>query len=72
MKIMPKHFKRKAWTVMAIEVDIRDRAQVNQLVHRTIEEFSQIDIVINNATVTGRAAYFSFLECSDEHFELNC
>jgi NAD(P)-dependent dehydrogenase (short-subunit alcohol dehydrogenase family) len=65
-----KTLQAQGLDVIAIEVDISNRQQVKQLVHRTIAAFNQIDILINNASVTGRAAYSSFLDCSDEHLNL--
>jgi len=53
--------------VIAVEVDISNRKQVNALVQRTIAAFTRIDILINNASVTGLPAYSRFLDCSDEH-----
>ncbi|RAZ66503.1 SDR family NAD(P)-dependent oxidoreductase [Planococcus maitriensis] len=40
--------------VLALQVDVRDRAQVEQAIHETVEEFGGIDIVVNNAGTVSR------------------
>ena len=39
-------------------------------VARSIETFGRIDILVNNAAVTGRPALASFIDSSDEHLDL--
>src|SRR5262245_55226798 len=56
--------------VKARACDVSSRQQVQQLVKATIEEFGQIDILINNAAITGMLALTPFLECSDEVWDL--
>src|SRR5690606_21571994 len=40
--------------VLALQVDVRDRLQVEQAVNQTVEEFGKIDIVVNNAGTVSR------------------
>ncbi|MER3487193.1 MAG: hypothetical protein C4345_15650, partial [Chloroflexota bacterium] len=51
---------------IAVEVDISHRKLVRDLVRRTIAQFQRIDILINNAGITGLPAISPFLDCSDE------
>ncbi len=51
---------------VAIHVDISDRRQVRRLVDETLSHFGGIDILVNNASMTGLAALAPFLECPDE------
>lgn len=53
--------------VIAVPADISDRKLVRELVSRTIAQFQRIDILINNAGITGLPAISPFLDCSDEH-----
>jgi len=65
-----KTLKAQGLDVIAIETDISDRDQVKSLVQQTILVFDHIDILVNNASVTGLPAYSLFLNCSDEHLDL--
>lgn len=47
--------ERRADT-LASKVDVTQPDQVNEMVRQTLETFGQIDILINNAGITGRAA----------------
>ena len=59
--------RAQGYEVAAVEVDISIREQVKQLVDYAINHFNRIDILVNNASVTGIAAYAPFLQCSDDH-----
>lgn len=50
--------------VLAVEIDIRDPAAVARCVDATIERFGQIDVLINNASVTGSSALCPFVDSS--------
>ena len=43
---------------LTITTDVTDPAQVNQMVRDTIERFSNIEILVNNAGVPGRSGLF--------------
>jgi 3-oxoacyl-[acyl-carrier protein] reductase len=51
--------------VRAVACDVSLRDQVKQLVEETIREFGKIDILVNNAAVTGTPAITGFFECSE-------
>ncbi len=51
---------------VAVEVDISNRGLVQDLVRKTIARFQRVDILINNAGITGLPAVASFLTCTDE------
>lgn len=53
--------------VIAESVDISDRNLVRDLVKTTIAQFQRIDVLVNNAGITGLPAISPFLACSDEH-----
>ena len=47
--------------IMLCQVDVSDRTQVDRMVDLTIERFGRIDILVNNAAITGKAATSAFL-----------
>ena len=55
--------------VQARACDVSSRQQVQQLVKETLEQFGQIDILVNNAAITGMPALSPFLKCSDETWD---
>jgi NAD(P)-dependent dehydrogenase (short-subunit alcohol dehydrogenase family) len=55
--------------VKARACDVSSRQQVQQLVKETLAEFGQIDILVNNAAITGMPALSPFLGCSDETWD---
>lgn len=52
--------------VLPLMADISSREFVQKLIANTIEEFGQIDILVNNAAMTGPKVSAPFLELSDE------
>jgi NAD(P)-dependent dehydrogenase (short-subunit alcohol dehydrogenase family) len=52
--------------VLFLPVDIRDREQVQAMVRGTIERWGKIDILVNNAALTGPAVIAPFLDCNDD------
>jgi NAD(P)-dependent dehydrogenase (short-subunit alcohol dehydrogenase family) len=52
--------------VMFVPTDIRHREQVQAMVQDTIEKFGKIDILVNNAALTGPAVIAPFLDFADE------
>jgi len=52
--------------VFPVVVDIRSREQVLAMVTSVIEKWGQIDILVNNAAVTGPKAASPFLEIDDD------
>jgi 3-oxoacyl-[acyl-carrier protein] reductase len=59
-----KQMGRKA---IAIQTDVSDRSQVDQMVETIIKEFGQIDILVNNAGAITRS---EFLETSQEDWSI--
>ncbi len=55
--------------ILPLSVDIRSRARVQELVARTIERWGQIDILVNNAAVTGARAVAPFLDLTDKFLD---
>ncbi len=51
-------------------LDVRDRVQIRDLVALTRERFGSLDILINNAAITGAPAVQMFLDTTDEHLDL--
>lgn len=51
--------------VMVYPVDVADRRQVDQTVESVIRHFGHIDVLVNNAAITGSAAVAPFLTCSE-------
>lgn len=52
--------------VLPFSVDISSREMVRNLVSETIEKFGQIDILVNNAALTGARVSAPFLDVTDE------
>ena len=48
-----------------IETDVRERSQVEAMVERTVRELASIDVLVNNAGLTGRTP---ILEMTDEEW----
>ena len=52
--------------VLAVPTDLRNRTEVENLVHKTVDSFSQIDILVNNAGINPRGL---FLDTTDEEWD---
>jgi NAD(P)-dependent dehydrogenase (short-subunit alcohol dehydrogenase family) len=55
--------------VLCVETDVARRASVDRMVDRAMERFGRIDILVNNAAVTGLAAVAPFLDCPESWLE---
>lgn len=53
----------------ALSCDVSSRSQVERLFEETLRHYGQIDILVNNAAVTGLPALTPFLECSEEAWD---
>jgi len=51
---------------IALGVDIADRNSVDVLVDETVHRLGQIDILVNNSSITGKPTLASVLDCSEE------
>jgi NAD(P)-dependent dehydrogenase (short-subunit alcohol dehydrogenase family) len=49
--------------VLALEADIRDLEAVEAMVESTVGHFGRVDILVNNAAITGMPALIPMLEC---------
>ena len=59
----------EGYEVLPLAVDVRDREQVQNLISKTVERWATIDLLVNNAAVTGPGAAAKFLEIDDELLE---
>lgn len=55
--------------ILPLCADISSRRQVQKLVAETLENFGRIDILVNNAALTGSKAAAPFLDLTDELLE---
>lgn len=55
---------------IVVELDIRDPRAVDRAVNDCARRLGGLDILVNNASVTGRAALASFTDCSPDHVDL--
>lgn len=55
---------------IAVGCDISKRSDVKNLVDETLRNYGQIDILVNNASITDEPALATFLEETDEHWNL--
>lgn len=51
-------------------LDVRDRAQNRAAVALALERFGRLDVLVNNAAITGTPALQMFLDTTDEHLDL--
>ena len=56
------------YEAFAVGCDISQRDQVQRMVAATLEQYGRIDILVNNASLTGPPAIAGFLEETDEHW----
>jgi glucose 1-dehydrogenase len=55
---------------VAVCCDISKREEVQNLIKETLKTYGHIDILVNNASITDEPALATFLEESDEHWNL--
>ncbi|MEO8131450.1 MAG: SDR family NAD(P)-dependent oxidoreductase [Bryobacteraceae bacterium] len=55
--------------VVFLHADIRIRGAVAQMVASAAEHFGAIDILVNNASLTGPPAVAAFLDCTEEQLD---
>jgi 3-oxoacyl-[acyl-carrier protein] reductase len=52
LKIVVDSIKEAKGRVLAVEADVADSAHAKNLIEKTLEEFGQIDVLVNNAGIT--------------------
>lgn len=57
--------ERRHGDIAIYQVDVADRGQVDQTLEAVIRDFGRIDILVNNAAITGPTAVAPFLQCSE-------
>ncbi len=55
--------------VLGVLADVTRREGIEEILRQVLGQFGQIDILVNNAAATGRAALAGFLEATEEHFD---
>jgi NAD(P)-dependent dehydrogenase (short-subunit alcohol dehydrogenase family) len=58
--------RAEGYQILPLMVDISSRELVQKLIADTVKEFGRIDILVNNAAMTGAKVSAPFLELSDE------
>lgn len=58
--------RAEGFEILPLSVDIRSREAVQNLVSKTLEQWGQIDILVNNAALTGARAAAPFLDFTDQ------
>jgi len=51
-----KEIKSLGWKALAIQVDVSDSMEVNQMVQSALKKFKRIDILVNNAAIIKRGS----------------
>ena len=51
-----KEIKSLGWKALAIQVDVSDSIEVNQMVQSAIKKFKRVDILVNNAAIIKRGS----------------
>ncbi len=59
-----EEIERAGGEAIAVKADVRRRGEVREMVELTIEEFGDIDVLVNNAGISGK--YRSIKEVDDE------
>ncbi|MBT5875477.1 MAG: SDR family oxidoreductase [Candidatus Latescibacteria bacterium] len=61
--------RKQGHRATAVSCDVSKREDVQSLIAATVREFGRVDVMVNNAALTGEAAACrSFLEETDEHW----
>lgn len=66
-----ENFRSKGYRALAVATDITRRGQVQALIMAAVEQFGKLDVMVNNAALTGTAhAGKNVLEETDEHWQM--
>jgi NAD(P)-dependent dehydrogenase (short-subunit alcohol dehydrogenase family) len=55
--------------ILALQADIRDRNSIEKTIEEVVAALGRVDMLVNNASVTGGPALAPFLECSAEQLD---
>ncbi len=61
-----EEIEKNGGEAMAVECDVTQKAEVDELVKKTVEKFGKVDILVNNA---GIAEFKPFLEITEEEWD---
>jgi 3-oxoacyl-[acyl-carrier protein] reductase len=54
---------------LPFQVDIRSRAQVKEMISRTIDQWGGVDVLVNNAAITGPGALVPIFDYTDDQLD---
>jgi NAD(P)-dependent dehydrogenase (short-subunit alcohol dehydrogenase family) len=60
----------EGYVAIGTTLDVRDRGQVRAAIGLAESRFGGLDVLVNNAAITGRPAVQLFLDTTDEHLDL--
>lgn len=60
-----REIEKAGGRVMAVQVDVADRAQVDAMINAVIDKFGRIDILVNNAGTSSRERLFIEMDRAD-------
>jgi 3-oxoacyl-[acyl-carrier protein] reductase len=63
--------KKAGFLAMAVQADVRNRAEVEGMVKAVIDEFGRIDILVNNAGASSREKPFMHMNSEDWHKDID-
>ena len=58
--------RAEGFEALPVAVDVRSRVRVREMITRTIAHWGRLDVLVNNAAMTGVDVISPFLECSDD------
>ncbi len=70
LEAVADEIRSKGGRATAVQTDISDEDQVQHMVARTVEEYGRIDILVNNAAITGATANVVDIKLEDWNEEL--
>jgi len=60
----------EGYSAIGTTLDVRDREQIRTVIGLAEARFGRLDVLVNNAAITGRPAVQLFLDTTDEHLDL--
>lgn len=58
--------RSEGYDILPLTVDVSSRSRASEMISKTLERWDRIDILVNNAAVTGGKAAAPFLDLTDE------